>query len=276
MNPNVSIILINWNSKNVIFDCIDSLNETIKKHTYEIIVVDNNSTDGSLQTLEKKYKNIKLIKNKFNNLFAGANNQGYKISKGEKIFILNSDTKVTEGAVDKMLDYMKNNKEEAMTCTLLNKDGSVQYNMHRRFPSFLRLSTGLLYKKYSFFKFLPSVRNYLYLDKKFDEDFYIEQAAGAAILLRRRLIEEVGGLFDEENFPLFYNDVDLCYRIHNAGKKILCKVDVKIYHLKGESTKKLENKDYIKRHLEASSKFFKKNNCPVNYYLVKLIYSLTK
>jgi len=272
--PELSIILVNWNCGQVILDCVESLVNTIKKHSYEIIVVDNDSKDNSIKHIEEKFSKVKIIKNKFNNLFAGANNQGYETSKGEYIFVLNADTVVTPHAVDKLLDYMKTEKEQAMTCTLLNRDGTIQSNMHRGFPTIIRLVTSALYKKYKFFRFFPSVRNYLSLGQKFDKDFYVEQAPGAALLLKRKLIQDLGYLFDEKNFPLFYNDVDLCYRIKNKKIKILCKTNVRIYHLKGESVKKLSFNKYSVEYQKSLNNFFRKHHFVISSYFSFMILKL--
>ena len=267
----VSIILVNWNCGQVIINCIDSLIKTIKKHSYEVIVVDNASKDDSIKEIEHKFPKVKLIKNNFNNMFAGANNQGYKVSRGKFIFILNADTIATPNAIDKLLDYMKTGKEQAMTCTLLNKDETIQRNMHRGFPNFFRLITGLIYKRWGILNFLPSVKNYVKIDNKFDKDFYIEQAAGAAILLDRKLIQRLGYLFDEKSFPLFYNDVDLCYRINKLGIKILCKTNVKIYHIGRFSVKKVNFYNHWGSYCPSAIKYFKKIKSPLDFLFISFI-----
>lgn len=268
----LSIILVNWNCGQSIIDCLNSLIKTIHQVTYEIIVVDNNSNDGSIEKIICNFPSIKVIKNNFNNMFAGANNQGYAVSEGKYVFILNSDTVATENAIDSMVNILKKGKESVLTCTLLNIDGSIQYNMHRGFPTFFRLIASQFYKKWKFFSFLPSVKNYLLINNKFDKDFYVEQAAGAAILLKRSLIEKLGYLFDERNFPLLYNDVDLSYRIYIAGYKILCKTDVKIIHLKGQSLKKITPVDHILIHLNSFLNFTKKHRLIMDYWLTKIVY----
>jgi hypothetical protein len=270
--PELSIVLLNWNGGQVTLDCIASLVKTIKEISYEIILVDNNSKDDVVETVKQKYPKVNVIENNFNNYFAGANNQGYEVSKGKYIFILNSDTIVPENAVDDLIYFMKSKDLKALTCTLLNKDGSVQYNMHRRFPTFLRLITSLSYKKFNFLKFLPSVRNYLYLDENFNEDFYVEQASAASILLSKDLINQLGVLFDAENFPLFYNDVDLSYRINKLGYKILCKTAVKIYHLKGDALKKLRNVDHWELYGNSAIKYFKKHKMYLDFLLTRFFF----
>ncbi len=266
--PKLSIILVNWNCGQVILNCINSLQKTIKKYSYEIIVVDNNSKDGSVEFIQRKFPKVKVIKNKFNNMFAGANNQGYAVSEGDYIFILNSDTVVIKGSVDALLDYLIKNKKDVVTCTLLNKDGTIQKNMHRGFPSVMRLFTSKIYQKYGILGFLPSVKNYLSLNNKFDKDFYVEQAPGSAILISKKLINRLGCLFDEKNFPLFYNDVDLCYRINKLGIKILCKTDVMIYHLKGDAINKIGRHSYFKNTISSSLNFFRKHKKYFDYYIL--------
>ena len=109
------------------------------------------------------------------------------------------------------------------------------------------------------------------LNNKFDKDFYVEQSAGAAILLSRELLDQLGYLFDEKNFPLLYNDVDLSYRIKKAGYKILCKTDIKIYHLKGQSTKKVPKKSYLFIHLNSFLNYTKKHRLVFDGWITRLI-----
>jgi GT2 family glycosyltransferase len=264
----VSIILVNWNCGKMIVDCVESLTQTIKNHSYEIIIVDNKSKDNSLRLLKKKFGNkLIYIENKKNNYFAKANNQGYRVSSGEYIFILNPDTIATGGSIDRMMDFIRSSKEEVLTCTLLNKDGSIQY-LHRSFPSFIKIISHFLKTRCDFFSFLPPVRSYLLLNNNYQKNFRLEQAAGTAILLSRKLLKKLGYLFDENNFPLLFNDVDLCYRINKKQGKILCFADVKIYHLKGASTKKLDFDNYSLHYSVSALKFFKKYNLWLNYFLI--------
>jgi hypothetical protein len=246
------------------------LYNNIKSVKFEIIVVDNNSSDGTAEYIEKKFPLVILIKNNFNNLFAGANNQGYEISRGEYILILNSDTIVFDESIDKMIRYYESNKElGAITCRLLNKNGTTQYCMHRRFPNYFRLIFSFIYKKWKNFR--PRiVRDYLYLDNEFNKDFLIEQAAGVFILTKRSVIKELGGLFDEIRFPLFYNDVDFCYRLSKKSKKIICLCDYSIFHLKGQSTGKLNFLKGGEYYAPAALLYFKKNNKKFDFITLKI------
>lgn len=273
-NPKLSILLVNWNCGDAILNCIKSIFNTIKKYSFEVIVVDNNSSDLSPNKIKKRFPEVNLIRNNFNNMYAGGNNQAYKNSRGEYILILNPDTVLTKGSVDKLIEYLVKNNKEVVTCKLLNLDGTIQYNMHRGFPTAFRLITSLIYVKYGIFGSLSSVENYLLIKKGFKKNFYIDQAAGAFILISRKLIEKLGYLFDEDNFPLFYNDVDLSYRIRSKGIKILCNTELYIYHIKGHSISKISKIKHIKEHLRAAEKFFKKHKISKDYWILKIINTL--
>jgi GT2 family glycosyltransferase len=141
--------------------------------------------------------------------------------------------------------------------------------MHRRFPSCTNIIFSFLHKKYK--SFLPKgVREYMYLDKDFKTSFYIKQVAGAFIMTTRDVVESIGGLFDEERFPLFYNDVDFSYRIYEHSLKILCVSDKSILHLKGESTGKLNFLKSGKYYAPAALWFFKKHNKKFDYLVLKI------
>jgi len=266
----LSIILVNWNCGQTIINCIKSLYTHIKDVEYEIIVIDNNSTDGSKEYIKKNFPLVVLIENNYNNFFAGANNQGYSVARGKYILILNSDTVVFDDSIQKILNFFRQNaKLGALTCKLLNLDGTVQYYMHRRFPDYFRLIFSYIHKKFNFFK--PTIiKNYLYLNNKFDKNFFIEQAAGVFILTKKSVIEDVGGLFDEEKFPLFYNDVDFCYRLSKKSKKILCLCNYSIFHLKARSTGKLNFFKSGQFYAPASLWYFKKHNKKFDFIILKI------
>lgn len=271
--PKVSIILLNWNQGNESLDCIDSIFTNISNDMFEIILVDNGSIDGSIEKIEEKYKGkIIFIKNNFNNMFAPANNQAYNIAKWEYIWVLNTDTIIQNDCLTPMIEFLQKNTDYgATTCKLLNSDGSTQYYIHRRFPSFLRLVFWLLYKRFHIFKLSPVIQ-YLYLDKTFDEDFDIEQAGWACILLKKEVIDSIGWLFDEKKFPLFYNDVDLCYRVWKNNFKIRFLSSVSLIHLKWQSTGKL-NFFWSKKNLSISGLlFFKKHSLWFSYIFSKIAY----
>lgn len=270
--PELSIIIVNWNGGQVVINCLESLLHTVKKHRYEIIVVDNNSTDGTPKLIENKFPKIKLIQNSFNNYFSGGNNQGYAAAQGNLILLLNPDIVAPEGSVDRLVDCLIQNNLPILTGKLVNLNGSVQNTMYRSFPSAAKLLASGLSVKIPLLKHLPLVKDYLSINRDFHKDFYVEQAPGAVILMRRELIEKLHYLFDDHNFPLFYNDVDLSYRIKKQGYKILCKTDIPFYHLKQHSLNRLKFFEYGKSYCISSLKYFNKHKFYFDYLVLRLTY----
>jgi len=273
----LSIIIVNWNCSDLLVNCVDSLKNTIKKHTYEIIVVDNNSEDTSLNKLIDKFSDIKVIKNSQNYLFAYANNQGFKVAKGKYVFILNPDTVVQNCCVDKMVDFLEKSGEGVVTGTLLNPDGSIQY-LHRSFPSFIKILVHFLANKLNFLKKSKTYREYHLLNEDYSQDFRLEQSAGTAIMISQKLVNQLRYLFDAKRFPLFYNDVGLCYRINKLQGKIMCLSEARITHLKGVKTKSLKFDTYSLYYSVSALKYFKKHDKWLDYYslaiLLKVFFSL--
>ncbi len=270
----LSIAIVNWNTCELTKNCIESILENTKGTDYEIIVVDNGSVDGSIEVIENEFPQVRLIKNSHNLGFAEPNNQALEISRGKYFLALNSDTIVHVDALEKMVDFLDSHPEAgAVTCRLLNRDGSTQYNMHRRFPTFLGLVSGGIYKYYPRLK-LKWAREFLMLDNKFDKIQTIEQAAGACIMIRKDIIEDIGGLFDAERFPLLFNDVDLCYRLYKNGFKIYLVPDAKITHLKGQSFKQIEFPMHKKEEVVSLFLFFRKHRKYPDYLMSKMAYLL--
>ena len=271
--PTTSVIIINFNGQHYLARCLRSLMAQSYRD-FEVIIVDNASTDGSVEVIQEKFQEIWLIKNNKNLMFAEANNQALEISLGKYFLLLNSDTIVHGDALEQMAHFLDTHPEAgAVTCKLLNPDGSIQYHMHRRFPTFLRLAFGYVYKYYPRFK-TKWAREYLMLDDKFDKTEKIEQAAGVCIMVRKDILEHIGRLFDAERFPLYYNDVDLCYRLYKKGFEIYLISNASITHLKGKSTQKLDFSTHMKETVVTSLGFFKKHQKYLDYILLKMGYLL--
>ncbi len=270
----LSIATVSSNTKELTANCIQSVIDNAPGAKYEIIVVDNGSTDGSAEVIQQGFPRVRLIKNARNLGLAQAGNQALGISRGRYFLLLNSDTVVRKGALEQMLRFLSNHPHAgAVTCKLLNSDGTIQYNMHRRFPTFLRLAFALVYERYPRFK-TRWAREYLMLDADFGEIQRIEQAAGTCIMIRKRVLEYIGGLFDAERFPLYYSDVDLCYRLREKGFEVYLIPGATITHLKGASIRRVDYY-YKTRELAISSlRFFKKHRKYLDYALAKVAYLL--
>ncbi len=234
----LSIIIINWNTINLLRDCLDSIFNNIGSLDCEVIVVDNGSSDGSQQMVESEFHSVILIANKINLGFAAANNQGLKLSKGRYILFLNSDTVVLGDVLQKSVSYLETNDEiGAMGCRVLNTDGSVQLTCSM-YPSvlnqFLQLMGVWKLKWPRFFG------RYLMTHWARDTEREVEVISGCFLLSRRDLIVEIG-LFDE-NFYFFGEETDWCFRAINAGWKLKFAPVGEIIHHGGASAIKLNYK----------------------------------
>jgi len=229
----LSIIIVSYNTKDFLKGCLTSILSSIEgKLSYEIIVVDNASTDGSVESI--KYKNIKIIANKDNVGFSKANNQGIKISQSSKyILFLNPDTVMQDQTIEKMIKFMDANKDAgAATCKLVTLNGKIDDASHRGFPtpwnSFSHFS-GLakLFPKSKLF----SGYNLGWMD--LEKTHEIDALAGAFMLVRRKAGEEAKW-WDEDYF--FYGeDIDFCYELKQKGWKIYYVPTVFVTHYKGVS-----------------------------------------
>ena len=272
----LTIALINWNTMEMTEDCITSIYESGIDFSFQIILVDNDSVDKDYSKILKRYTDIKLIKNDKNYGFAYPCNQCWKASNSEYFLLLNNDTLVKKNAIKRLVEFLDNNKDYAgVTGKLLNSDGSIQMYMHRRFPTLTRIAFSMLYKRWNFLK-LPPVKNYLYLNQDFNADFDIEQAAGTLLLLRSNVINELGYLFEDKLFPLYYNDVDLSYRLHKSGFKIRYIAKAEVVHLKGVSTKKLDFTKTLATYVPSMYYFFKTNKIYSSYIPLRFCLVIVK
>ncbi|MDA8125886.1 MAG: glycosyltransferase family 2 protein [Deltaproteobacteria bacterium] len=223
----ISIIIVNWNTAQLLKECLKSIEETVQDLAYEIIVVDNASTDGTVAMLEEQFSAIRLIANAENRGFGVANNQAMRLMAGRYALLLNSDTILTKGAVRELFDFMERTSDAAMTCgQLLNADGSRQ-NSIAAFPSLLTLMTNMSLLEYLFPKRFPSKR-YTY-----PGPIEVDSGIGACLLVRKQAIDAVG-MFDERYF-FFFEETDWARQMRAAGWKIFHVPSARIYHLQGQS-----------------------------------------
>lgn len=216
----VSIIIVNYNQKNLLKQCLKNILEANLRLNYEIIVIDNASVDGSKDFLSQfKIRDLdfKVILNNQNNGFHAANNQGIKLSKGEYVLILNPDVIVLPGSIEKLYKFLKDHLEAGMVGPqLLNPNKKIQYSCCR-FP---KLYTPIVRR--TFIGRLPWIKKelarYLMLDFKHEKTKEVDWLIGACLMIRKEVLDEIG-LFDEQPF-LYFGDVDLARRIWQAGKQV--------------------------------------------------------
>jgi GT2 family glycosyltransferase len=231
----LSIIILCWNDLKVIADCLRSIFAGTHATSFEVIVCDNGSTDESVEFIRKNFPQVLLIENGANLRFAKGNNVGIRASRGEYVLILNPDTIIHDGALDKIVAYADQHPEAGgFGCRVLNIDGTFQACIRplHTVRSEWCAALGLGWLAHFSDWFHPGE----YVGWKGETERTIGWPAGCFLLVRGDLLKRLGG-FDEQFF-YYYEDTDLCRRIWEAGYPILYTPDVSITHLGGQSTNK--------------------------------------
>lgn len=263
----ISIIIPSWNTKELLKQCLQSL-----KSDFEIIVVDNASTDGSPEMVKKEFPKVKLVCNKENVGFAGANNQGAKLASGDLLLLLNSDTVIIDDTVKTLAHFINETENTAVCPLILNEDRSVQKDpCYLRFPS---PATALFYYnkilRQISVKIFPSI---LFSTTNFEKPTEIDQLPGAALMIRKEVFEKIGGL--DERFPLYFEDTDLSFRLKKKGYKLMVVPEVKIIHFGRKSIDPIIKKGGMEKfyYLNFNSLFLfcEKNYSETKTVLIKLI-----
>lgn len=263
----ISIIIVAWNSEKFIRNCLDSIIQNGVELLPEIILVDNNSSDYTIKIVEEHYPQVNLIRNRDNLGYAKSNNQGIENSHGEYLLLLNPDTEVQVKSLILMTQFMEKNPHTgALGPQLLNSDGTIQPSC-REFPTY----ATLLWEFSGLSRLFPKSRIFGhwrmgYFD--FNRIREVDQPMGSCLLLRRKTLKEVG-VFDQ-SFPMFFNDVDLCYRIRKAGWKIFFYPDAQILHHKGASTRQVKRRMIWCSHL-AFFRFFRKHKTGMLNHLIQYL-----
>ena len=252
----ISVIIVNYNVKYFLEQCLLSVLAATKNITAEVFVVDNNSTDGSLSYLKPKFTWVNFIENKTNIGFAKANNLALAKAKGNFILFLNPDTLISEYCIINTMAFLSHSNNRGATgIYMIDGTGNYLPESKRAFPSPL-IS---LYKLFGFAKLFPYHKKFAsyYLGHlPENENNEIDVLSGAFILIKKEVINKTKGF--DENFFMYGEDIDLSYRIQKLGFKNYCFVENPIVHFKGESTKK-NNVFYLKTFYKAMEQFVSKH-----------------
>ena len=223
----VTIAIVNWNTRDLLKACLQSVAVGMGRLRAKIVVVDNSSKDGSGAMLAQEFPSVEAICNQVNLGFAYGNNQALAAAKGRYFLLLNPDTVVRSQAIEQMADFLDAHPDvTGATCKLLNLDGSFQ-RYYKRLPTWRYIAAT-----HTFFRALfPDnrwAREFYMIDERFDLARPVEQPAAACLMLRRdRLPQE--GLFDER-FPIFFNDIDLCRQLKDQGETIWFLPESEVVH----------------------------------------------
>jgi len=254
--PRLSVIIVNRNTCDVLRACLRSLEPPLASGDVEVIVVDNGSADGSPQMVAAEFPAVTLIALPENRGFAVANNIGMRAARGRYFLILNSDTEILADALERICDYLDANPDVgALGPQLLNTDRTLQYSC-RRFPSF---RTALFHRYSIMTKLFPRNRfssQYLMTDVGHDHTMDVDWVSGAALVVRREVFEQSGGF--DEGFFMYAEDVDWCYRIKQAGWRIVYLPEAQILHHIGKSTRLVPYAMIYQRH-RSMWRFYRKH-----------------
>ena len=266
----VSIIIVSWNTRDLLRDCLRSIYDQAGSTSLEVTVVDNGSSDGSAEMVKTEFPGVVLIQNAENRGFAAANNQGIKAARGRYVLLLNPDTALLNDALEKVMAFADSHSEAAVVgCRVLNLDRTLQPTCFM-FPSLLNmlLSTIYLYKLFPKNRFFGRERMTWWDRNDFRE---VDVVTGCFMLVRRGAIEAVGLM--DERFFMYGEETDWCYRFNQAGWKVMFTPTAEIIHLGGQSSKQVA----VEMSLQLRAgilQFFRRNRPYATYLAACLLVAL--
>lgn len=266
----LSIIIVNWNTKKLLSNCLDSIAKNIDGISKELFVVDNNSTDGSQIFIKENYSYVNLIENTENLGFSKANNIALRKAVGKYLLLLNSDTVVEPSAISLMIDFLEKNPSTGMVGPkLLNSDGTIQPACRRSIPNpkvaFYRI-TGLS-------KLLPGNKEFAKYNLTFkssEELQEVEAISGACMMIKKKTMDEIGLL--DEDFFMYGEDIDWCYRLGQKGWKIYYIPCARVIHRHRASSERRRFKStlnfYHAMYIFYKKHFSNRKNFIMNFFVI--------
>lgn len=259
LSPDVSVIVANWNLKNMLRDCLVSVEKHSGEIVTELIVVDNASSDGSARMVASEFPEALLIRNSKNAGFSRASNQGIRAASGKYLFLLNNDALLSEDALATMAAFLDSHADVGICGPrVINEDGSLQFRSRGRYPS---ITTAMVHF------FIPqkwqrygSLVFGIYDNSEVDAPVPIDWVSGCALMARRQAVESVGML--DANVFMYCEDVDWCYRMHKAGWKVFYIPDAEVMHYGGQSMRQQKGK-VVAAHAKGLVSYYEKYHGPL-------------
>jgi GT2 family glycosyltransferase len=262
----LSIIIVNWNVKDLLRKCLQSIYKQTQGIEFEVFVIDNASKDGSAQMVLKEFPQVTLIASNVNLGFAKANNLALEQARGKYVLFMNPDMELVENSFPKLIELMnKDSKIALSTCQLIYPDGSKQNNVKNN-PG-LCDQLLILLKLHHFFQ-TKCLKRYLAKDFDYSKEQVVKQIMGAFMFGRADIIKEMGG-FDIDYF-LWWEDLDLCKRVQNAGYKIVYTPTTKVIHYEAKGFEQQPSLQKQKRFNRGMRIYFKKHESLLAYSIIYL------
>jgi GT2 family glycosyltransferase len=260
----LSISIVSWNTKQLLDECLQSVFKTTNGIEFEVVVVDNISSDGSALMVQEKHPQVRVIENIENVGFAKANNQAYAVSTGRHFLLLNPDTVCHNGALTRLVNFLDSNPQSgAVGPLVLNPDGSLQYSW-ARFPTVISEIIGKLDRRIGSNHHAPQSASQTRQIGVFETDW----VGGCCLLIRREAVEQIG-LMDESLF-MYSEETDWCYRLHKHSWTVFVETNAEIVHLGGQSSSQVS--ETASRYLRSSKQaYFTKHHGIVPGFFVALV-----
>jgi N-acetylglucosaminyl-diphospho-decaprenol L-rhamnosyltransferase len=263
MDPLFSIVIVNWNTKELVLQCLQSVYKNTTEKCFDVWVVDNGSTDDSVAALQTQYPDVNLVEAGQNLGFAHGNNLALEKIAGKYAVLLNTDTVVKPFAIDFLITFMEDHPEAgAAGPYLLNPDDSLQISCYP-FPTLFREFWRLFH-----FDLIVPIGVYPMKSWKTDCYYKVDSIQGACMILRKTALNQIG--FFDPNYFMYTEEIDLCYRIKHAGWNLFWVPESKVVHYGGQSTRKMASQMFISLY-KTKVQFFRKHHGKFAAFLYKVI-----
>ena len=261
----LSIITVPWNVKDLVRDNFNSIYNNTTGIDFEVIAIDNQSKDGTVEMLRKEFPQVNVIANNYNAGFSKANNQGIKIAKGDFVLLLNPDMRVNKGTLEGMVKWMKEHPEAGVAgCKLVSQTGETLPHV-RRYPTIWDQLVIMLKLVHLF----PGLLNkYLYKDFDYETESEVDSIRGSFFMIRREVLDKLKGL--DERYFIWFEEVDFCRQTTNAGYKIMYTPVVSCVDFVGKSFSQVKRYKTQQMFTDSMLKYFKKWHPGWRYLLLKI------
>jgi len=271
--PELSVVIVNFNTRQLLRQCLESLRSAAGGIRTQVVVVDNASSDRSAEMVAECFPEVRLLRNPWNHGYARANNQGSRECGGQYLLLLNSDTVVKPDALQHMTDYLHHHPEVGVVgARLFYGDGRIQGSA-KAFPTPLNIFFGRKSLLSKLFPNNPYTRRYLpCLSGDLREPVEVDYVSGAALMVRRALIDRVGPM--DEGYFIYWEDADWCYRVRQHGWKVVYLPQAHIVHMEGMSSTRESARLIVEFH-KSLYRFFRLHYLPARTKLLTpLVWSL--